>query len=177
MGESLKYLVEAMKKGDMSVFDQFYNQTHKQVFYIIYGVLKDKSLTEDIMQDAYMKVIEQIHNLKNSNIRSYIMTIGKNLAINEYNRRKKVTFSEEIFDTYQSPITMNIEISEGNRELIEKVLTSLTAFEKDVFLLHTLENFRHREIAQILDKPLGTITWTYQSAIKKIKDKLKEETK
>jgi len=42
-------------------------------------------------------------------------------------------------------------------------------------LLHVIENMRHREISMILDKPLGTITWTYQQAVKKMRKYLKDE--
>lgn len=175
MGDSLKQLVSKLKQGDMSVFDEIYQETYRPVYYTIYGILHDKSLSEDIMQDTYLKMLSSLDQFKNNYFLSFLITIAKNLSINEYNRRKKVTYDETYFETYHIPVLDSIEIKVENRELIDKALKLLTDLEKDVFLLHTLENLKHREIAKILNKPLGTITWTYQEAIKKIRHDIKED--
>ncbi|MCK5732129.1 MAG: sigma-70 family RNA polymerase sigma factor, partial [Tenericutes bacterium] len=76
-------------------------------------------------------------------------------------------------ETYNFKYDEFIEVSAENEELIKSALSILKDFEKNVFLLHVLENLRHREIALILQKPIGTITWTYQQAIKKMRKHLK----
>ena len=43
-------------------------------------------------------------------------------------------------------------------------------------MLYNVEDYTHREIAEILGKPLGTITWTYNKAIKKLRKEANNET-
>jgi RNA polymerase sigma-70 factor (ECF subfamily) len=88
----IKILIKKLQNGDMSVFDKIYHQTKDIVFYSILVILKDYSLSEDIMQDTYLKALSKIHSYKPTHsFKSWIVTIGKNLAINEFNRRKKET--------------------------------------------------------------------------------------
>lgn len=176
MGKTLNQLVEELKNSDSSVFGQIYEQTYRKVYFVVINILHDKSLTEDIIQDTYLKLMESIKHYKERNFLAYLLTIAKNLAFNEYNRRKRVILVDEDLDSFRSDsISSSLEIDAENRELIEKALSVLDILEKDVFLLHTLENMTHREISVVLDKPIGTITWVYQKAIRKIRLTLKED--
>lgn len=177
MGDSLNQLVKALQAGDMDVFDAIYEQTHRKVFFIILPILKDRSLCEDIMQDTYIRMLQSIGSYREKNFLSYLLTIAKNLAINEYNKRKRSVLTEAIDDDRGDySFTNHLEIQVEKADFIRDVLSILNPQERNVVLLYTLENLTHREIALILDKPLGTITWIYSKAIKKIKKKLKEES-
>lgn len=176
MDPRLNQLVREIKNGLMDSFDELYQLTYRKVFFIALGVLHDSQLAEDIVQDTYLKMLESIQEYREKNFLAYLLTIAKNLAINEYNRRKRISFTSEEIDTY---IEINLEdylqIKAEKRELIQKSLACLDVLEKNVFLLYTIENLTHKEIAFILEKPIGTITWIYQKALKKIRQKIKEE--
>ena len=60
-----------------------------------------------------------------------------------------------------------------SREALERALNER---ERDIVLLHVLWGFKHREIAEQLGLPLGTVTSKYKDAIAKLKKFLKEET-
>ncbi len=176
MGKTLNQLVEELKNGNTSVFGQIYEETYRKVYFVVINVLHDKSLTEDIMQDTYLKMMDSIHRYKERNFLAYLLTIAKNLAFNEYNRRKRVVLNDDEIDSFRSDgISAHLEVEAENKELIEKALSVLDESERNVFLLHTLENMTHKEISIVVDKPIGTITWIYQKAIKKIRLALKEE--
>jgi RNA polymerase sigma-70 factor (ECF subfamily) len=53
-------------------------------------------------------------------------------------------------------------------------METLEGVELEVFLLHVIDELKHREIAKIMNKPLGTITWIYNNAVKKMKRKVGE---
>ncbi|HHW99865.1 MAG TPA: sigma-70 family RNA polymerase sigma factor, partial [Acholeplasmataceae bacterium] len=46
----------------------------------------------------------------------------------------------------------------------------LTDFEYDVVVLSIVYNLKRREVAKVLDRPLGTITRVYSEAMKKLKE-------
>lgn len=171
---SLEKLVRQLKKGNADAFDHIYQMTYRKIFFVVLPIVRDKSLAEDIMQDTYLKFLEKLYDYQNNNTLAYILTIAKNLAKNEYNRRKREqkVEPEEMtnfgFDDY-------IEIKEENRELINKGLSVLNAAERNIVLLHVLEGLKHKDIAMILDMPLGTVTWSYQQALKKMRQVLKGE--
>ncbi|MCK4552079.1 MAG: RNA polymerase sigma factor [Tenericutes bacterium] len=176
MDLNLEGYIRQLKSGDQKAFDMIYELTYRKIYFIALPILRDKALAEDIIQDTYLKFLEKLYQYKTKNSLAYILTIARNLAINEYNKRKR-EFRVLDIETYNFKYDEYIEVSAENEELIKSALSILKDFEKNVFLLHVLENLKHREIALILQKPIGTITWTYQQAIKKMRKHLKDMEK
>ncbi|MBU1144013.1 MAG: RNA polymerase sigma factor [Firmicutes bacterium] len=165
--DQINLIIQELKTRNYQSFDTFYNLTKNQVFYAIISVVKDKDLAEDIMQDTYVKFLEKIDQYKDgANPYAYLSTIARNLAINLYNQRKREVYSEEIFETIASP-----EVKDDEEDIF-KILDLLEPDEKEVVTLHIVNDLKFREIAPIVDKPLGTVLWIYNKAIKKLKEKV-----
>lgn len=168
----MRILVKKLQNGDMNVFDDIYYETKDIVFYSILGILKDYSLSEDIMQDTYLKALSKIHSYKPTHsFKSWIVTIGKNLAINEFNRRKRETSIDIQTDEMFLGQT---ESRSENQILIEQIFKVLNDSEREIVLLHVIGDLKHREIAKMLSKPIGTVTWSYKNALGKLKKELNE---
>lgn len=165
-------LVKQLQNGDISVFDDIYYETKNVVFYTILNIIKDYSLSEDIMQDTYLQALAKIHSYKPTHsFKSWIATIAKNLALNEYNKRKKtntidIQENESLFGSTASTIE--------NKILIEQIFQILNETEREVVLLHVVADMKHKDIASIVNKPLGTVTWIYKTAIEKLRNQLEE---
>jgi len=43
--------------------------------------------------------------------------------------------------------------------------------EREIVIMHVLGDMKYREIAEVLGIPIGTISWKYNDAIKKLKSK------
>lgn len=163
-------LVKQLQNGDIEAFDDIYYQTKNIVYYSIFIILKDYQLSEDIMQDTYLKAINKIHTYKRkAHFKSWLVTIAKNLAINEFNRRKR----ELLIDIGDHEYIFGCTASTSENEvLISQIFKILSDTEKEVVLLHVVGDLKHREIAALLNKPLGTVTWTYNQAIKKLRNNI-----
>ena len=169
--DQIHEIIEQLRKKDYSSFDTFYALTKKQVFFAIVSIVKDQDLTEDLMQDTYVKFLEKIDQYRSGeNPYAYLSRIGRNLAINTYNKRKKEVISEEIFETIPSEEV----VQEEDEQDILKILDLLDQDEKEVVTLHVINDLKFREVAETMDKPLGTVLWIYNKAIKKLKQELGE---
>jgi len=166
--KELNNLVKKLQNGNMDVFDAIYYETKSLVYYTILNIVKDRSLAEDIMQDTYLKGLEKIHTFKATfSFKSWIVMIARNMAINEYNRRKR----ELSFDVNEDEYIFGTVESSSEKELIVKeMLEFLKPEEQEIVILHVIGDLKHREIAAMLKKPLGTVTWTYNQAIKKLQE-------
>lgn len=121
------------------------------------------------MQDTYLKFLNNIHKYKDkTNVIAFIVTIARNLAINEYNKNKKEVHYD--LSLYEEEIVSKTE----ETPLLDLVYETLSGIELEVFILHVIDDLKHREIAKIMKKPLGTITWIYNKALKKMKEKVGE---
>ena len=163
MQKDLKRLIE----GDLTAFDSFYEKTKRSVFYNIYAILKDEQLSEDALQETYIKFLNNLKNLdEKQNILGYLFVISRNIALDMIKKRKReVEIKPEYQDIFIDNTTTNFEYNEA----IEKAKKLLNNKEFEILILHTVNELTHKEIAKLLKMPLGTVTWTYNNAIKKLK--------
>lgn len=166
--KTIDQIIKELKTRNYESFDQFYNLTKQQVFYAIISIIKDQMLAEDLLQDTYVKFLEKIDQyIEGSNVTAYLSQIGRNLAINMYNKRKKEIKSEEIIDQIPAEETTKEDDPE-----IFKLLDLLDMKEREVVVLHVINDLTFREISEVMKKPLGTVLWIYNKAIKKLKRKV-----
>ena len=123
----------------------------------------------NFIQGTYLKTLEKIHSYKPSNsFNSWIITIARNLAINEYNRRKR----ELKVDPSENEIIFGTTESTSEKELmIKEMMEFLTEDEREIVIMHVIGDMKYREIAQVIGTPIGTISWKYNEAIKKLRNK------
>lgn len=161
-------IIIQLKNNNMDAFDDFYELTKRQVYVSILSIVKNRMIADELMQDTYLRFLNNIHKYKEkTNVVAFIVTIARNLSINEYNKRKKETLCDFI-DTKSSYIENN------PTPLLDLVYEVLSGDELQVFIFHIVDGLKHREIAKIMKKPLGTITWLYNKALKKMKEKVGE---
>ena len=166
----VKEIIKEMKGNDYRSFDEFYSMTSKLVYYVIAGIIKNKDSVEDLMQDTYLKFIQNINNVNpNQNPNAYLAQIAKNLALNEFKKQKRVIVDDAYFTNLKD------QSSENGSGIDLGIINYLEGVEKEVVTLKIIGELKFREIATILDKPMGTVQWIYNTAIKKLREKVGEE--
>ena len=55
------------------------------------------------------------------------------------------------------------------KQLIQDLEEILNPKEYEIFILKIIYDMKQREIAEYLNIPIGTVGWTYQEALKKVK--------
>lgn len=163
-------IVDELRQANYAHFDEFYNETKKNVFFTIASIIKDRSAIDDLMQDTYIKFLENISKYqKNTKINAYLSTIAHNIAINYYNREKRLVHDEDVIDY----IPNDDDNSKNKYENIEalEMLKDLDDASKEIVVLHIINDLKFKDIAKIVDKPLGTVLWIYNKAIKELRKK------
>lgn len=162
-----------LQKGSEQAFEEIYSETSKGLFAFLLSYCKDYQLAEDMMQNSYIKLRTTIAQYKaGSNAFAWLYTIAKNTTINELNRRNRempidMETGSDVFGSY----TFEYEDTPVMK-LMAKILTDS---ERQIVTLHVVSGFKHREIADMLDKPLGTVLWTYNNALAKLKKTIEKD--
>lgn len=168
--ERLIVLLDNLKKDKMQYFDEFYEMTKKQVFYTSLSIVKDYHIAEDILQDSYLQFLKNKNKVKSDKtILAYIMQIAKNLSLNYIKKNNRNVYIEDnvVFDG----LSEKHEEHNDTLYIMEQVLSDS---EFQIVIKHVIMRQTHKDIAEELNKPLGTITWAYNNAIKKLKEALKD---
>ena len=169
--KELNNLIVQIAHGDNQAFARFYEKTIKGVYTFAYSFLKEKTLAEDLAHDAYLQLKLKAHTFKaGTNARAWFLQIVKNLCLDELRKRKR---ADNIFvDEKQLENAVYTPFEENSA--MQFMLDKLTDEEKEIIIMHIFWGYKHREIAHILNMPLGTALWKYNGAIKKLKS-YKEE--
>ncbi len=162
-----------LQQGDEQAFEDIYNDTKRGLFAFILSICRNYHTAEDMMQTAYIKLRTTIGSYKaGSNAYAWLYTIAKNATLNELAKQSRETATDmqdglAKYGTYTmdedgSPVT----------QVMNKVLNET---ERQIVSLHAISGFKHREIAEMLEKPLGSVLWAYNNALAKIKKQLEKE--
>lgn len=166
--DKLEKAIIRLQNGDSNSLGIVYDLTSKGVFSFVLTILRDYQLAEDVMQQTYIKIYENIKSYKRStNARNWILTIAKNSALTMIKKRQReisVDFSQD-----RSADGIYCLDKDFDTPLISLANRILTEDELKIVLLFAIGEYKHREIAEMLNLPLGTVTWKYNNALKKIR--------
>lgn len=143
---------------------------------------------EDLVQEAYLRAFRALDQFKDgTNLRAWLFRIMTNAYINEYRKRSRRPASsslddieefylyDHLIDSGIQPTSERPEDIVLNRLTADDVLKSFDVLSDDfrhVVLLADVEGFTYREIAEILDIPVGTVMSRLYRARRKLQTAL-----
>jgi RNA polymerase sigma-70 factor (ECF subfamily) len=171
MDNSLIDLMMHIQNDEMEYFDMFFEKTKRPVFNLIYSYLRDCDESEDILQETYLKMLRYKKKIKlDGNILSYLLQIAKTLSLNYLKRHKREEYIEDIELIGEERKDIPRDLDET--PVVKAMKAVLKDSEYQIVILHVVNGMTHKEIASLLKKPLGTITWAYNNAIEKVRRKM-----
>ena len=109
----------------IEICDKLYEQ---KMYQIAYGILRDKGLAEDAVQEAFFKLMKReiyFSDVKSDDCKRYIITVIKNSSITIYNkkhREQEVIYLSEKKDLYELVDEEKLDANQQElRSLMEKL--------------------------------------------------------
>lgn len=161
----LQTWLHSIHEGDKLAFEMLYENMHHPLFTIIYRITQDKALSEDILQDLFLKLYLSPPKVS-TNSRAYLCQMARNLAIDSMRKNKPKVDLELAEKTIIQADDLSQAID------LEDAIQSLSERECQIFTMHIDAGLKFQEIAFILNTPLGTVFWVYQKAIMKLRNYL-----
>ncbi len=161
----VKKIIENDKEGLKEIYENY----RVYIYSCIWNVVQSKENAEDLTADFFIKFWEQAPIYKfGGKHRAWIATIARNMAIDFTRKNKKIILTEDIKEATLEKNLQPEEMVIGTMQ-IEDALNALNEKERDIVHLKIIGELTFKEIAQVLHLPMGTITWRYQNAIKKLR--------
>ena len=173
--QELDLLMLQLQKGDENAFEKIYEETKRGLFAFILSICRHYQTAEDMMQTTYIRLRTTISSYKaGANAYAWLYTIANNVTLNEINRKKREQTSA--FDD-DSAMYGSYKMNEEGSPIIAVMNKVLGDEERQIVTLHVIAGFKHREIAEMMGKPLGTVLWAYNNALAKMKKQLEKEAR
>lgn len=163
-------LIIRMASNDGAAFRELYQQTSGVIYGFAMSILRNKHDAEDVMHDAFIKIYTSAVTYRPSgNPMAWMLTIVRNLCLNRI-RAGKVCEELSEYDNLAGASNDSEDVLD--RMVLETAMEILDAEERQIVILHAMTGFKHREIAEILDLPTGTILSKYNRAMKKMRKEM-----
>jgi RNA polymerase sigma-70 factor (ECF subfamily) len=166
-------VVALARKGREVAFREIVRRYERPVFSLVFRMVRDRELAEDLSQDAFIKVLNHLDRYHPEfKLSSWLFKIAHNVTIDYLRKRKLTTVSmsgspnastpDEIeatsFDVdSQSESALDEMASKELGTAIEQAIAKLRPEYRSCIMLRHVEGRSYEEVAAMLDLPLGTV--------------------
>ena len=160
-----------IKSGDKEALHDIYQAYIGYIYSVVLGVVQNKEDAEDVTSEFFIKLWRLADTYQGGNgHKAWLATIARNMAIDLIRKNKKVVLTEDFPETMAENATNEcIEDEVISVMSLKDALDTLKPNEREVINLKIMGELTFQEIANVLKTPIGTITWRYQNALKKLR--------
>ena len=166
----LEEIIAGCQEGDRKHQEALYNMFSSKMFGVCLTYTRDRALAQDILHDGFFKVFKKFDQYNSSwSLHAWIRRIIVNTAIDHFrktNRISNVDFQESVYLAGSYDETSEISKSSD----LSDIINMLPKGAKTIFNLYTVEGYKHKEIAEMLNISVGTS----KSQLSKAKSVLRE---
>ncbi len=162
-------LIRAALNGNQKAFKKLQAKYYDSIYYLVYRIVREKEEVEDLTQEAFIKAFTSLSSFNDEfAFSTWLFKIATNNAIDHLRRKKLQTFSInkpiaskdseytfEVPDSTYEPDREMIDVQK--KRMLQEAIESLPPKYRRVIHLRHVEEKDYREIARILNLPLGTV--------------------
>ncbi len=168
--EDFDLIDQAVQNKDQQAFASLMKRYKKAVYYMILKMIRDADDAEDLTMEAFAKAFKNLHRFKKDyTFSTWLFRIATNNAIDFIRKKKLKTMSlnTTLSDDSGNSVTIDIEDDDNNPqdeyirsqriEMVRIFVDKLPAKYRKLVQLRYFDELSYEEIAQELEKPLGTV--------------------
>ena len=163
-------LIKQIAGGNRKAFEKFYNEYYRLVYAVAYSVTRSTPDAEDVASEVFVTIWRKAESYRGGSAKAWICSIVKNHALNFIKKRNRENVA--LTETHDCGC-YSIDEDAEQKITIESALKILSNEERETVLYYNA-GLKHREIAEITQTSIGTITWRYNNALKKMRKFLTE---
>ena len=184
MNDKEAELISRCQQGDQDALKEIFNQYHRKVYRVAYGVVRQREDALDVVQEVFIKLFRSIKIFKGkSAFYTYLYRLTMNTAIDYSRRGKRAVFlsldEEGSFQPSDGPEKRPDQIL-ARKELEEKVrwaIDQLPQDQKATLIYREIEELSYEEIAEAMRCSVGTVMSRLHYGRKKLQVLLKDLVK
>jgi len=180
LGGPVKYteeeLVHLLGLKDQQAFSYLYDNYAPALNAVIYRMVEDQALSEDILQEAFVKIWNNFNSYDKIKGRlfTWMVNITRNLTIDTmrskgYKKQNKISGDENSVNNLQDGSS---GIEKFDSMGVSKQLINLKPDQRLIIDLAYFKGYTQDEISKHLDIPLGTVKTKMRTAILELRKNL-----
>ncbi len=175
-------LIGQASQGDARALEVLYDRYSRVVFSFALRIVNDQLIAEELLQEVFFRAWQQGGSFRASKgaFLTWLLSITHNMAIDEVRKRKRrpQRSDSDDPDVVLAAVPDTAPSVEDEvwlrvlRERIGRALDTLPVAQREAIELAYFRGMTHREIAETLGEPLGTIKTRMRLGMRKLRDQL-----
>lgn len=177
-------LVSRYKNGNESAFEELVARHKSRVFTTIYLIVKDQYVAEDLLQDAFIKVVKTIKSGKyneEGKFLPWLLRIAHNLAIDSFRRNKRyptivLEDGSRVFDNmdFAEASMESRQIKEDTNVLLKRLVQELPESQREVLIMRHYMQMSFQDIAESTNVSINTALGRMRYALINLRKKMEK---
>jgi RNA polymerase sigma-70 factor (ECF subfamily) len=153
--------VREAREGDGQAWDRLFHRYQLPLYAYVVELVNDEQVARDVVQEAFVNAARYLQRLRDdARFGSWLFSIARQKCLQHWRRPQHATEPLEQHEPEQASEAAAPDVVLVRREEEERFMTALrqlTPKHREVVLLHFLEDFSLREIADITGVGVGTV--------------------
>lgn len=171
-------LLEKVALGDQQAFSRLYDLVAPRVFGLVKRLLRDHAQSEEVTQEVFLEIWQTATRFdpNKGGATTWILTMAHRRAVDRVrasqssrDRDTRVGIRDHKVDYDNVSETIEIRLE---HERVEKAMTRLTELQRQAVSLAYYGGYSHREVAEMLSVPIGTVKTRLRDGMIRLRDEL-----
>jgi RNA polymerase sigma-70 factor (ECF subfamily) len=166
-------LMLSVRDGDVEKLGVLFERYHSQLFNFLLHLTGDRHLSEDLVQEVFVRILKYRHAYQRENrFTSWMFQIARNARIDNFRRSPRGDRGiEDRAEEFISPLPTPSEAAERQEEMciMMEALANLPEDRREILLLRGLQGLKFEEIAEVQQCSINTIKSRAFRAIRELK--------
>jgi RNA polymerase sigma-70 factor (ECF subfamily) len=176
--DPLEWLLALVARGDEQAFAELYQRVGAAVFGLVGKVVRNPAQSEEVTQEVFVELWRTAARFDpaRGTARSWIMTCAHRRAVDRVRSAERAARRDDLagrrdqgrpYDEVAEQVETSLE-----REHVRRGLDALTELQREAVVLAYYGGYTHREIAELLGVPSGTVKTRLRDGLIRLRDHL-----
>lgn len=151
-------IVANVLAGDLEMFCHIIDRYQQPISKLIYFNLKNTNIVEDLTQETFIRAYKYLPKYNpHKSLKNWLLVIAKNQCNTWYHKQLITVPIKVLFNLTTNDDVSNQVITNQNFYEIKQLVQSLPSKERDVIILHYIQELSISEVGELLKIPVGTV--------------------
>jgi RNA polymerase sigma-70 factor (ECF subfamily) len=172
-------LVERCRRGEVGAFEELVDRYKNLVFAMIMRTIPDRSRTEDLAQDVFLRIHRGLPYFRGeARLSTWIYRIVINVCMQDRGRGTSSVSLDDANARVSTPAAADRHADDLElRDRLEKAIAQLPAQYRVLIAAHYLRGVQYEDLAEAMNMPLGTVKTQLYRAKKQLRMLLETDLK
>jgi RNA polymerase sigma-70 factor (ECF subfamily) len=169
-------LLVTVSRGDQAAFASLYDRLGGLVYGVVKRVVRDPSQSEEVAQEVLVEVWRSASRFDpdRGSAQTWILTMAHRRAIDrvrseQASRDRNDRIGQRDRGRAFDEVSEEVELRFEHRQ-VREALSALTELQREAVGLAYYSGYTYREVAELLDTPLGTIKTRMRDGLIRLRD-------